>query len=90
MESVDPRVFSHPMRVRILATLGVDPASATELARDLSQPIGKIAYHLAVLNNAGYVEPIDGLTSYGKRGDPLHTFGPYFSVRNVGRLVVGL
>lgn len=33
---------------------------------------------------------IDGLTSYGKRGDPLHTFGPYFSVRNVGRLVVGL
>jgi V8-like Glu-specific endopeptidase len=33
---------------------------------------------------------IDGLTSYGKRGDPLHTFGPYFSSRNVGRLVAGL
>jgi hypothetical protein len=33
---------------------------------------------------------IDGLTSYGKRGDPLHTFGPYFSSRNVGRLVTGL
>jgi V8-like Glu-specific endopeptidase len=33
---------------------------------------------------------IDGLTSYGKRTDHLHTFGPYFSSRNVGRLVAGL
>jgi hypothetical protein len=33
---------------------------------------------------------IDGLTSYGKVGDRRHTFGPYFSSRNVGRLVTGL
>lgn len=33
---------------------------------------------------------IDGLTSYGKRGDRRHTFGPYFSARNVGRLTAGL
>lgn len=33
---------------------------------------------------------IDGLTSYGKRADRLHTFSPYFSRRNVGRLVAGL
>jgi len=33
---------------------------------------------------------IDGLTSYGKRGDASHTFGPYFSRRNVGRLTAGL
>lgn len=33
---------------------------------------------------------IDGLTSYGKRRDRVHTFGPYFSSRNVGRLVAGL
>jgi hypothetical protein len=33
---------------------------------------------------------IDGLTSYGKRGDPRHTFSPYFSKRNVGRLTAGL
>jgi hypothetical protein len=32
---------------------------------------------------------IDGLTSYGKVGDHRHTFGPYFSSRNVGRLVAG-
>jgi hypothetical protein len=33
---------------------------------------------------------IDGLTSYGKRDDQVHTFGPYFSRRNVGALVAGL
>jgi hypothetical protein len=33
---------------------------------------------------------IDGLTSYGKPADHRHTFGPYFSSRNVGRLTAGL
>jgi V8-like Glu-specific endopeptidase len=33
---------------------------------------------------------IDGLTSYGKQSDKTHTFGPYFSARNVGRLTAGL
>jgi len=33
---------------------------------------------------------IDGLTSYGKLTDKVHTFSPYFSKRNVGRLTAGL
>jgi V8-like Glu-specific endopeptidase len=33
---------------------------------------------------------INGVTSYGKRLDRLHTFSPYFSKRNVGRLTAGL
>jgi V8-like Glu-specific endopeptidase len=33
---------------------------------------------------------IDGVTSYGKQGDRTHTFSPYFSSRNVGRLTAGL
>ncbi len=33
---------------------------------------------------------IDGLTSYGKPRDRVHTFSPYFSKRNVGRLIAGL
>jgi V8-like Glu-specific endopeptidase len=33
---------------------------------------------------------INGLTSYGKRRDRVHTFGPYFSGGNVGRLVAGM
>lgn len=59
MYSVDPRVFFHPLRVRILVALGGGPASAAELARSLSHPIRKIVYHLAVLTQARYVEPVD-------------------------------
>jgi V8-like Glu-specific endopeptidase len=33
---------------------------------------------------------INGVTSYGQRRDRLHTFSPYFSKRNVGRLTAGL
>jgi hypothetical protein len=33
---------------------------------------------------------IDGLTSYARRSDLHHTFGPYFSKTNVGALVAGL
>jgi V8-like Glu-specific endopeptidase len=33
---------------------------------------------------------INGVTSYGKRRDRVHTFGPYFSGSNVGRLVAGM
>jgi hypothetical protein len=33
---------------------------------------------------------INGLTSYAKRRDNHHTFGPYFSKKNVGHLVAGL
>jgi V8-like Glu-specific endopeptidase len=33
---------------------------------------------------------INGLTSYGRDRDVLHTFGPYFSRRTVGKLVAGL
>jgi V8-like Glu-specific endopeptidase len=33
---------------------------------------------------------INGVTSYGKRRDRVHTFGPYFSSSNVGRLVTGM
>jgi len=33
---------------------------------------------------------INGLTSYGKQRDRVHTFGPYFSSRNVGNLVAGM
>ncbi|HEX5763438.1 MAG TPA: hypothetical protein VFY04_10030 [Solirubrobacterales bacterium] len=38
----------------------------------------------------GNATQINGVTSYGKRRDQVHTFSPYFSKRNVGRLVAGL
>lgn len=33
---------------------------------------------------------INGLTSYGRPDDRIHTYGPYFSSRNVGHLVAGM
>jgi V8-like Glu-specific endopeptidase len=33
---------------------------------------------------------INGVTSYGKRRDGVHTFSPYFSSSNVGRLTTGM
>jgi hypothetical protein len=33
---------------------------------------------------------VNGLTSYGRNRDTLHTFGPYFGSANVGALVAGL
>jgi V8-like Glu-specific endopeptidase len=33
---------------------------------------------------------INGVTSYGRPADRIHTFSPYFSRRNVGRLIAGL
>jgi hypothetical protein len=35
-------------------------------------------------------ETINGVTSYGRPRDRVHTFSPYFSRRNVGRLLAGL
>jgi hypothetical protein len=33
---------------------------------------------------------VNGLISYGRNRDPVHTFGPYFSKSTVGRLVAGM
>ncbi len=38
----------------------------------------------------GEGKEIDGLTSYGRPHDRLHTFGPYFSSTTVGHLVAGM
>jgi hypothetical protein len=60
VDPVDQRVLCHPLRVRVLVSLGGRPASATELARSLSHPVRKIAYHLTVLSHGGFAEPVEG------------------------------
>jgi hypothetical protein len=60
---VDPlkaKVFSHPLRVRILGALGVRPASAVQLAHSFDQALDKVVYHLTLLCDAEYVEPVEG------------------------------
>ncbi|HEX3173532.1 MAG TPA: helix-turn-helix domain-containing protein [Solirubrobacterales bacterium] len=59
MDSVEAKVFSHPLRVRILAALRASPATAVQLSRDLKQSLSKVVYHLTVLCDTSYVRKIE-------------------------------
>jgi hypothetical protein len=60
VDSVEGKVFSHSLRVRILGSLGYRPASVRQLSHKLDQPIGKVAYHIIVLCDTGYVALVEG------------------------------
>lgn len=47
------RALSHPMRHRLLAEVGIEGATVSQLANRLSTNKGNIAHHLAVLVGAG-------------------------------------
>ena len=46
-------VFGHPLRVRIMATLGLRSMSLQELAEALGVPLPRVAYHYGVLRSDG-------------------------------------
>lgn len=52
------QALSHPLRHRILQELNVRVASARELAEDLEEPIGNVAYHIKVLARIGAIEEV--------------------------------
>ncbi len=55
------RVLAHPLRSRVLAHLRVHgPATASELARDLSSNSGATSYHLRRLADVGLIHDADG------------------------------
>jgi DNA-binding transcriptional ArsR family regulator len=55
------KALSHPLRVRLLATLReIGPATATELAKLLDTDTGSTSYHLRVLADHGFVEDASG------------------------------
>lgn len=60
MDSVEAKAFSHPLRVRILASLGVEPATAVQLSQGVSQTLSKVVYHVTVLCETGYVRKVEG------------------------------
>jgi DNA-binding transcriptional ArsR family regulator len=60
VDPVEAKVFSHPLRVRILGALGVRSASAVQLAHKLGLAFDRVVYHLAVLRDNEYIEPVDG------------------------------
>ncbi len=60
MDFVEARVFWHSLRVRILSAVRAKPSRATELTRKLGPPLGKVFYHLAVLERTEYIRVAEG------------------------------
>ena len=50
------QALSHPIRLRLLESLGRRSATATQLAHELGESSGSTSYHLRVLGRAGIIE----------------------------------
>ncbi len=50
------RVLSNPLRLQILGSLATDGSSAKQLAEELDQELGRVAYHAAVLMRTGCIQ----------------------------------
>jgi hypothetical protein len=90
------QTFGYPGNVQRLQECDSPAVGEDSFTRGLSgPPTVKIACHwLPGASGGGWLieggTEIDGLTSYGRQQDLLHTFGPYFSAGNVGALVRGM
>lgn len=50
------KALSHPLRQRVFTILSERVASPSELAAELDEPLGNVAYHVQVLNKLGCLE----------------------------------
>ncbi len=50
------RAISHPLRHRLLGMLDGRTASPNMLARELGLPLGRVSYHIRLLNDLGAIE----------------------------------
>jgi DNA-binding transcriptional ArsR family regulator len=50
------KALSHPLRMRALTILNQRVASPSELAEELGEPLGSVAYHVRMLLDLGFVE----------------------------------
>lgn len=58
-EPIDPKLvkaIAHPVRHSLLMALNEGVASPSELAQELGEPIGKVAYHVRILLDLGAIE----------------------------------
>ena len=51
------RALAHPLRARILASVGTRTTSPVELATELAEPLGVVSYHVRVLRERGLLVP---------------------------------
>jgi len=50
------KALGHPVRLRVLDILNARVASPSELAKELNEPLGNIAYHVKILEETGSIE----------------------------------
>lgn len=67
------KALAHPARVHALHILNQRVASPKELAYEIGTPVGKMAYHIRVLDEAGFIElvreePRRGATEHFYKG----------------------
>jgi DNA-binding transcriptional ArsR family regulator len=53
------KALSHPLRWRILETLGEGPASPAMIATELGEPLGNVSYHVKILLQHDAVELVE-------------------------------
>jgi V8-like Glu-specific endopeptidase len=89
------QTFGYPGKVARLQQCESPSTGEDNLTRQIpGPPTVKIRCHwLPGASGGGWLieggTMIDGLTSYGRNRDLVHTYGPYFSAENVGELVAG-
>lgn len=89
------QTFGYPGKVRRLQQCDSPSTGEDVLTRQIpGPPTVKIRCHwLPGASGGGWLIEngtiVNGLTSYGRNRDTVHTFGPYFSAENVGELVAG-
>jgi len=52
------KALSHPLRFRILVVLNQKVASPSEIADELGEPLGNVAYHTKILAENGAIEQV--------------------------------
>jgi len=85
------KALAHPLRQRVFTMLSERVASPSELATELGEPLGNVAYHVQVLNGLGCLElvsttPVRGAVEHHYRA----VKRPFFDDAQWARLPQGL
>jgi DNA-binding transcriptional ArsR family regulator len=59
------KALSHPIRMRALAIMNERVASPVEIARDLDENLGQVAYHVKILDELGCIELVETIQRRG-------------------------